>query len=874
MTPAAKRALGGALTRTLTRTLTRALRSPLRKLVRWRWLAVAIVLLGAAAAGPWWLARRVPLPARLAAAPSTIVEFADGSPAFVFLAPDDRYRMAVSPQEIGWGEVARREVGRSEGIEAEDRAAAPPGLPGIDPDYIAALLRFEDKRFLRHGGVDPLAVLRSLWLNLRYRRPVSGASTISLQLVRVLEPRPRRLRSKVVEALRAVQLEMRLSKREIFAAYLTFIPFGRNLEGVRAASWSYFGHGPEELSGDEIATLLAVPQRPTSRHPSPEHRDDLRRARDEIAGWLIERDALPRGREDSRLSGAQLLRQIRASDPPLHIRPMPRWAPHFAYWLRTREPARLRFATTLDRGLQRLLEQRMRAAGKGMSALGIDHGAAVLVDHRTSELRALVGSFDFWQQRPGAQIAGFDVARSPGSALKPFIYALALDRGLALPEHLVLDLPVSYGDYSPENYDGDFVGLIALEEALSHSLNVPFVRLLGRLGVEPFLASLRAAGVVSLRDEPGYYGLSAAIGSVEVTPLEVAGLYAALARGGGFLPLRFLREEGGVVVPALALAAAPEAAKQRRFLTEGASFLTRRALARKDRPDFPQRRRLSGAPRSIHWKTGTSYGHRDAWAAGSGPDTTAVVWLGNFDQRSAFDLVGAEAAGPLLFDLLEAAADRGSGALAGRRSWRFPRDLKTVEVCAYSGHLPTAACPTKRRALALRHHVPTDRCPYHTLRDVDRKTGLALNPSCRGGRDWESRSFLVWPDRLRRYHAQEQKWWQRPPPLDPECRAPSSGRLAFLSPPAGQVLFLIPGIPASEQEVPFEVESHGHASELSWFVDGRFVGVTAGDERFWWTPEPGDHQVMAVAESGDRAAQRIEVRAQRGRETPLSTTRF
>jgi len=775
-------------------------------------------------------ARLVPLPDRLLELPSTVVEFADGSPAHVFLSPDDRYRMAVTPEDLAGG-----------------------GPGSIDPDYLEALLRFEDKRFHHHPGVDPIAVFRSAVANLRHGRVVSGASTLTMQLVRLLEPRPRTLGSKAIEAVRAVQLETLMSKDEILAAYLTFLPFGRNVEGVPAASWGYFGHGPEELTPEEIAVLLAVPQRPTTRYPTAENRDRLREARDEIAAWLVAEgvdlgDGSGKGTE--RVDADRLLAQVAAAGVPERIRALPRHAPHAAYWLaerRSSPDAGRPIETTLDRGSQLLAERLMAAAHPELAIRGIHNGAVVVVDHRRSVVRALVGNFDFWDDDHGGQIAGFDVPRSPGSALKPFIYALALDRGLALPEQLVRDVPVAYGDYAPSNYDGELTGLVPLEDALSHSLNIPFVRLLGRVGVERFVGTLHGAGVESLRSQPGYYGLSAAIGAVEVTPLELAGLYAGLARDGRFRPLRWLREE------AKASGAAPrgEAA-----FAPGAAYLTRRALRRRDRPDFPARRRLQGAPAAIHWKTGTSYGHRDAWAAGSGRDHTAVVWLGNFDNRPSVDLVGAEAAGPLLFDLLEAVADRSLPTVAERP----PADLERVEVCAYSGHLPTRACPHRQHALALRRHVPTTRCPYHAAIDVDLDTGLALNPTCRAGRRWETRSYVVWPASVRRFLAQGHRVLPSPPSLDPACEtATRSTPPAILSPPEGQVLVLLPGVPVSDQEVPLQAESA--AGELAWFVDGELLGKTPADERLWWLPTPGRHEIVVVDETGQTARRHLEVRA-------------
>lgn len=772
--------------------------------------AVATLLV---ALGGWAAAWAVPLPERLAAEHSTVVEYRDGSFAHVFLSPDDKWRVPIDLDEL-------------------------------DPAYVDALLALEDERFRWHPGVDPIAVARALGTNLLSGRRVSGASTITMQLVRVLEPRPRTYGSKLVEALRALQLELRLSKREILTAYLQLVPYGRNVEGVESASLAYFGHRATALSAAEIATLLAVPQNPNRRYPTEGNVERLRIARDGIAARLAAVGALPAGAGDVRVSGEEILRVVRETVPPAEMRTFPRSAPHAAVWLRgQRRPGETRVRTTLDRGMQSLAERTLRAAAVESARKGIHNASAVIVDHRTGDVVALVGNFDFWDGEHGGQISGFAVPRSPGSALKPFLYAMAVEKGIAGPHHLVLDVPVTYGSYSPKNYDGTFNGLVTLEDALSRSLNLPFVNLLQEIGIEPFLGSLRGMGVASLVPDPGFYGLSAVVGGIELTPLEIAALYSTLAADGEYRPLRWRRDE-------------PESEPSRVF-SEGATYLTQRALAIKDRPDFPSRRRFRGMPAEIHWKTGTSFGNRDAWAAGSGPAYTAVVWMGNFDNTATSELVGSEAAGPVLFDLLEGVADRARLALRDRT----PRDLMSVEVCAYSGHLPTRACTDRLSALARRTAVPTRTCPYHVAVDVDVKTGQALSPTCRGGRAWETRTFTVWPATVRRWLKDQHRRLPEPPVYAPGCE-PGGARVAplIVSPADGQVAMLIEGVNPADQEVPFEAESAAPEARLSWFVNGELVGTVRADERLWWIPTPGSHEILVADESGQSSKRRFEVR--------------
>ncbi|MCP3163902.1 penicillin-binding protein 1C [Myxococcus qinghaiensis] len=778
------------------------------------WFAVGLVgltALGVAAA--WWL----PLPSRLSSPPSVVLEYRDGTPAHVFLAPDQRWRIAAPAERI-------------------------------DPAYLRALLALEDKRFYSHPGVDPLAVARAAVLNVTRGRRVSGASTLTMQLVRMLEPRPRTFTSKLVESFRAVQLELRLTKQEVMGAYLQFVPYGRNVEGVEAAALAYFGHTAAHLSPAEIATLLAVPQNPNRRFPTPENRARLRAARDDVARRLLEARALPRGPEGATVTDAQVLAEVRASSAPLELKAFPREAPHAAVWLRAQRPGQTRLRTTLDAGTQRLVERVMKDGAKDLSSRGVHNGTAVVVERERGEVLALVGNFDFFDEKHGGQIVGFATPRSPGSALKPLLYAMGIDLGLAGPEQLVADIPMSYGGYSPRNFDGRFLGLVRLEYALSQSLNMPFVRLLERVGVERFLGALRTSGVTSLVSEPGHYGLSAAVGGIELTPLELAGVYVALAGDGRTRPLRLLEEGQPVASPA-------------EVMSPGAAWLTRKALSLKDRPDFPERRRLTGLPARVHWKTGTSFGHRDAWAAGSGPRHTAVVWLGNFDHTPSVHLVGADAAGPLLFDILEGVGPRGRSLPEDEVT--PPEDLMRVEVCAYSGHLPTDACTQRKAVYARRSAVPTAHCPYHQHVEVDVASGLAVGPTCRAGRKTESRVFVTWPATIRRWLEEQHRRLPEPPSLAPGCEL-GGERAAptIVSPAQGHIALLIPGVPPEQQEMPLEAEA-SHERALTWFVDGALLGTARADERMWWKPSVGSHEILVTDDRGLSAKRTLVVRERR-----------
>jgi penicillin-binding protein 1C len=737
---------------------------------------------------------------------SVVVDYRDGRPAYVFLSPDDKWRLHVT-------------------------------LDRIDPHFVDALIALEDKRFWSHHGVDPVAIARAAWTDLIHRRRVSGGSTLSMQLARLLEPRSRTIPHKLVDMFRAVQLDLRLSKREILEEYLSRTPYGENVEGIESAAWTYFGHDARNLTALEIATLLAVPQGPGRYAPSPENSERLRARRDTILGKLVEAGVF------APVDAAAAVAEAPLVAPPDHLRRMPREAAHAAIALRARHPLELEIRSTLDAGVQALVEHQVELRRAELHAKAIYGASVVVVDHRSREVIALVGNLDFDDAHHGGQIAMFDHPRSPGSTLKPLLYALAIDRGLALPGYLVADVPSQYGTYRPRNYDGDFAGLVTLREALSRSLNLPFINLLAQLGVETFVGELARMGVAPSRAVPQKYGLSMVVGGIEITPLELAGMYATLAEDGLYRPLRLTAGD-------------PIGAGQPVF-GKGAAYLTRETLALKDRPDFPRRRSVSGMPAEIHWKTGTSFGFRDAWAVGSGPAYTAVVWTGNPDDRPSTELVGSEAAGPLLFDVLEGVANRAKVHVDPRP----PDDLVEVEVCAYSGHVPTEACDHRIEVLAPVHAVPTAPCPYHQIYDVERATGRAVLPACRKpGTDTERKRFVVLPSAVTAWLAARDRAVPEAPVFADGCAAdPGGASPVIVTPGEGQIVTLIPGLPAARQAVPLSASTR--AGELSWFVDGALVATAPATERVYWTPEPGKHDLVVSDAAGRKARRTLEVRS-------------
>ncbi len=510
-------------------------------------------------------------------------------------------------------------------------------LSRTDPVFVRRLVKVEDARFWVHPGVDPLAVFRAIASAATHGRIRSGASTLTMQTARLLEPRPRNIGSKLVEMLRALQLEARYSKRDILALYLTLAPYGGNLEGVRAASLSYFGHEPSSLTAGEQALLIALPQAPEARRPDRKPAI-ARAARQGVAEKLVRIGEF--SPQNAAEAGGEILP---------HRSPFPALAWHAAGQAAAAAPkSQATVVTTLDAGLQQRLEHLVAEAAAGQGAQTTAALLVVQVDGRA--VRAAVGSAGL--DRAGGWIDMTRALRSPGSSLKPFIYGMAFDDGIAAPDTLIDDEVRRFGDYQPENFDRTFHGKVTVREALSHSLNVPAVAILDRVGAESFQHRIEATGVSLVRPSANLRqaGLALALGGEGISLRDLALLYAALADDGLAKPLAWteadaarIRRRSGV-----------------RLLRQGSAESILAILRESPAPQGRIPAALTvGGPR-MAFKTGTSYGFRDAVAAGVVGGYVIIAWTGRADGGARGDLTGRDAALPLLFDAADILGAKGA----------------------------------------------------------------------------------------------------------------------------------------------------------------------------------------------------------------------
>jgi penicillin-binding protein 1C len=544
----------------------------------------------------------------------------------------DRYAQSLPPIDVSPADVRSITVVDRDGrllrpfTTADSKWRLPIDVKDVDPNYIKMLLAFEDNRFYSHDGVDVRAVIRAVWQLATQGHIVSGGSTITMQVARLLEPREERtFGAKARQAVRALELERRFSKDEILSLYLSLAPFGGNVEGLRAATLAYFGKEPRRLSPAEAALLVALPQSPETRRPD----------RQSTAARIARNRVLVRAMEHHLLTRTELA-QAEIEPMPSGRLSFPMLAPHISEELVAERPDVKIQRTTLDFRIQSAVETLLASA---VPRLGAKVSAAVLViDNATGEVRAHVGGADYFS---GPRAGGVDLARayrSPGSALKPFIYAMAFENGQAHPETVLEDRPARYGVWAPEDFDQSFRGLVTARYALQQSLNVPAVELLDAVGPSRLAARLAAAGATLHMPKDSPPGLAIGLGGLGIRLTDLARLYTGLARGGQTIALKWRQDDAPT---------APGAASQDLRLVDPVSAWYVYDILRGSPPP------LNALPNRLAYKTGTSYGYRDAWAIGFDRRWTIAVWVGRPDGMPVPGLVGRLAAAPILFDTFQ-----------------------------------------------------------------------------------------------------------------------------------------------------------------------------------------------------------------------------
>ncbi len=767
---------------------------------------------------------------------STAVYDRDGRLLRLVLAGDDRYRLWLSLEEIS-------------------------------PRLRTAVLLHEDAWFYRHPGVNPVSVLRAAASTYGGGTRI-GASTITMQLARLKwKLSTRTPAGKLAQMLRALQLEAMYSKDAILEAYLNLAPYGGNIEGVGAASLIYFDKPASALTLPEALTLAVLPQAPTRRGRL---RHDSEQGETYAGAGLAAARARLYARWKRQYPGdaaqdASLALPITLRTP----RNLPFAAPHFVEQVlgeRVLHPGGAdggaRIDTTLDLRLQRLVEGRVRQYIDRVRGRGVRNAVAMLVDTRDMGVRALVGSADYFDAGIHGQVNGANGKRSPGSTLKPFIYALALDQGVLHPATVLRDVPTAFGPYTPENFDGRFAGPVTATEALVRSRNIPAVAVATQLHQPSFYQFLRDSGMREMASE-SHYGLALVLGGGEVTMEELTRLYAMLSNDGLMRPLRWRKEDAQVGGTAL--------------LSPEAAFIARDMLLHNPRPDLHFTSGLRRQP--VAWKTGTSWGFRDAWSVGIVGPYVLAVWLGNFDGSGNPALVGLDMAAPLFFSIVDGlrASNLESGALPGQPlpepPRRWPLNLKRVEVCKASGELPNAWCPQRAWTWFIPGKSPIRTSTVHRAIAIDIATGKAACGPFDPAR-MRMQVFEFWPSDLMRAFAQA-GIPRRRPPAGAGCAGPAPGRARALADggigeapriqsPLRSTRYVLrlpkPGEAPRDQAIELRATVDADVSRVFWFADGSYIATTAAGASGQWTPtREGRFRLSAVDDHGRADSRHVEV---------------
>ena len=702
-------------------------------------------------------------------------------------------------------------------------------LDDVPPEVVAAVIAVEDQRFFLHPGVDLIAAVRAAYANVRRGRIVSGASTLTMQLVRLIDPHPRSYAWKATQAFRALQLERLHSKREILELYLNLAPFGGNLVGVETASLSYFQKHASDLTLGEAALLAGLVQSPSRLRPD-RHPRRARRRRNHVL-----RRMLACGSITERRFALALKQRVRVTRSAF-----PFDAPHFTRMARRRRQGDHVLRLTLDPHAQHVAETAIRERVEALRPAGVTNGAVVIIENGPAALRALVGSCDFFAEKDCGQINGATARRSPGSTLKPFTYAIAFERGIACPATVLADVPRNFSGYRPRNFDQRYRGPVTAREALRDSLNVPAVALLRSVGPGSLCSLLRDCGLTTLPQAPGRHGLSLVLGSVDARLLELTNAYAALARLGVYKPLRILEDEP---LP-----------RGRRVLSRGAAWLVADVLSDTTALRSAGLLNPGHTPVRLAWKTGTSHGRRDAWTFAYTPEITVGVWLGNFSGSPSAALVGLEAAAPVACRIVRQL--HRNEAL----SWYpKPEAVGARPVCALSGMPPGRHCPSTVPALYLKGVSRVHSCSVHTLASIDLRTGLCLCPHCAGTRPRVLRVVENWPPELAAWFRGRGSARALMPPHFTGCRSVCHGgpRPRILSPSDGQT-FILTGREDATQKL--LLQATAATGRLHWFVNGMLYASRSPAERLFWIPQPGRHTIVCSDDAGRSGSVAIEVR--------------
>ena len=726
------------------------------------------------------------------------------------------------------------------------------------------LITFEDKHFYHHWGVNPLATGRALYQNLKNKRVVSGGSTLTMQTIRLARNKPRTLGEKVVEMIWATRLEFRASKEEILSMYVSHAPFGGNVVGLDAAAWRYFGHSAEDLSWAESAVLAVLPNAPAMIHLS-KGRKTLLSKRNRLLKQLLEEEIIDASTYE-----------LAVSEPlPDEPHPLPQIAPHLVSRF-YQERNGLYTRSTIDRGIQSHIESLAERWSNEFNRSDIRNLAILVIDIPTNQVVAYCGNVHFDRKQGGSQVDVIQAPRSTGSILKPFLYNAMLQEGSLLPKMLLPDVPVNINGFTPQNFSMQFEGAVPASEALARSLNIPAVTMLQRYGVPKFHHLLQQMEFKTINRTASHYGLSLILGGAEATLWDVTNAYAQMGRSLSSSPSPTVSQgkEAQILLETenteqinndtkqtsrnhksnhnkqekreqsnSSPLSVEEDSEETTSAKTGAAWLTLSALTEVNRPEEIDWKSIPSM-QTIAWKTGTSYGFRDAWAVGVTPRYTVGVWVGNATGEGKPGLVGAQTAGPVLFDIFN---------LLPASSW-FTRPtgiFVEAEVCRKSGHLKGRFCDETDTLLVLPAGLRTEACPYHHLVTLSADESQRIYENCANTEPTLQKSWFTLPPVWEWYYKQHHPEYKPLPPFKAGCGEDTFQPMQFIYPPMNARIKLPKQLDGSKGFLTVELAHSNPNATIFWHLDETYQAQTQDFHKISLQPAAGKHSLTAVDGEGN-----------------------
>lgn len=723
----------------------------------------------------------------------------------------------------------------------------------VPKKFIDCITTFEDKRFFYHPGVDPVAFGRAVVKNIKGKGNTQGGSTLSMQVIRIAQQNNRNIWNKIKESLLAVRLECRYSKKTILALYASNAPFGGNVVGLDAAAWRYYGTGPEKLSWGQMATLAVLPNAPSLVHPG-KNREVLLRKRNNLLDKLQAEATI--SQQDCALAKLEPLPGV-----PL---PLPQNATHLFQRIKKESKETVtRVATTIDNDLQKNVAAILQQHQSVLKGNGINNTCALVLEVETGNALAYVGNIsDRNNKEMESDVDVIAARRSPGSALKPVLYAAMLSDGLLLPNSLIADVPMQIGDYAPKNFDLGYDGAVPAANALARSLNIPALKMLQQYKYQRFYETLKQCGITTLNRSAENYGLSLVLGGCEVTMWDMAGLYASMARTlnhqtankgninpEDFHPPNFLKRTLPLQPSTVNLP-----------LDATSIYFTFQAMKEVMRPGEEGLWQQFSSSQTIAWKTGTSFGFRDGWAIGVTPSYVVCVWVGNTDGEGRPDLVGIKTAAPILFDIFRLLP---TVSLPGRQAKWFQKPMYNfsyVPVCRQSGYRANMDCEITDTLFMPANAVKSPLCPYHRMINLDITGTYRVNANCESPAAMQHTSWFVLSPAMEFYYKQKSADYKPLPAFKPGCESSDAGKSIEIIYPIPDARIYVPlEINGERGKTIFTATHRKSSAKIFWSIDDNFVATTQHFHQVAVSPPVGKHVITLVDESGLSVSRGFEI---------------